>query len=101
MSRLQFSFTVDEDNINIEVPSRRQDIETYQDIVEEVGRLIGYDKLPITLPKTVNLGQLTQYQIFKRDLKSILTGLGLSEVVTYALMQPERNKDFDLSSCVL
>jgi phenylalanyl-tRNA synthetase beta chain len=98
LDRLNFIYQVQGDEIVIEVPSRRQDIETYQDVVEEVGRLTGYDKLPVSLPKTVNLGQLTSYQVFKRNLKSVLTALGLTEVVTYALMQPERNKDFDLTS---
>lgn len=78
----------------VEVPSRRQDITTYQDLIEEVGRIVGYDVLPTTLPKSRVEGGLSPYQSFKRDLKRRLNGLGLHEVVTYALVPKERAREF-------
>ena len=94
LDRLNFEYTLNDDVYTIQAPTRRQDITAYQDIVEEVGRIIGYDKLPATLPKTVSLGKLSDYQIFKRKVKRILTGLGMNEVVTYALVKEENVYDF-------
>ncbi len=105
--------------IQIKIPTRRQDMiaddfglqtgspvvkkegkivgyisNRYQDIVEEVGRIIGYDKLPLNLPSTITKGKLSASQIFRRDLTSKLVGLGLDEVVTYALVKEDRMNDF-------
>lgn len=94
LSRLHLEYGVDQDDLLVTLPSRRQDMTTYQDIVEEVGRIIGYDSLPLTLPKTVSKGSLTQSQIFRRELRTKLTGLGLTEVITYTLVSEERINDF-------
>jgi phenylalanyl-tRNA synthetase beta chain len=94
LRRLHFDYTVEDNNILVTAPSRRQDIETYQDIIEEIGRIYGYDNLPLTLPKTVKVGQLSPYQEFKRSLKTKLTNLGLTEVITYSLISEDRVYDF-------
>lgn len=94
LSRLHFDYTLDKEDLFVTAPSRRQDISTYQDIVEEVGRIYGYDNLPVTLPSTVNVGKLSETQLFRRSLKTKLTGLGLTEVVTYSLVSEDRVLDF-------
>lgn len=94
LTRLSFEVKEDNEKLLVTAPSRRQDIDTYQDIVEEVGRIFGYDNLPLTLPKTVLVGKLTEYQIFRRQLKNKLAGLGLAEVVTYSLVHEDRANDF-------
>lgn len=94
LSRLAFNYEINGTLFTISAPTRKQDIETYQDIIEEVGRIIGYDKLPLTLPKTISEGSLTDYQIFRRKLKTIMTGLGLNEVISYSLLNEEKVFDF-------
>lgn len=94
LNRLAFTTIVSNDVLEISVPTRRQDIETYQDIVEEIGRLIGYDNLPTTLPDTVSIGKLSERQILKRRIHSTLTGLGLNEMVTYSLTTDQKALDF-------
>jgi len=69
LSKLAFEFTVSNDEFIIIAPSRRQDIETYQDIVEEVGRIIGYNNLPSTLPLSSTIGGLNERQLFRRKIK--------------------------------
>ena len=94
LEKLKFDFDVMDNIFNIIAPSRRRDILTYQDIIEEIGRIIGYDKLPLTLPKTVSIGKLSERQSFTRKIRSTLTGLGLNEVITYSLINEEEAYDF-------
>ena len=94
LDRLHYTYEEDNNEFTINAPTRRQDIETYQDIIEEIGRIIGYDQLPLTLPKTVSLGGLSDYQLFKRQVNSILVGQGLNEVVTYSLVNEKNVFDF-------
>jgi phenylalanyl-tRNA synthetase beta chain len=97
LQRLSFNVLVTENEFSIEIPTRRQDIETYQDIIEEVGRMYGYDKLPLTLPKTISQGGLSEFQVFKRHLIRNMNALGLNEVVSYSLVEEERALDFTKS----
>jgi len=94
LDSLNFEYEINDGNFSIKAPTRRQDIITYQDIIEEVGRIIGYDLLPLSLPKTVSVGKLSEYQVFKRKVKNTLNGLGLNEVVTYALINENNVYDF-------
>lgn len=94
MTRLAYDFTEENEVYQIKAPTRKQDLVTYQDIIEEIGRIVGYDKLPLTLPNTVSQGKLSEFQSFKRKINGILTGLGLSEAVTYALINEENVFDF-------
>ncbi len=94
LSRLNFKHTLENDLLTIQIPTRRQDILTYQDIVEEVGRIQGYDNLPTTLPETVSMGALSPSQLVKRKIHTLLTGLGLNEVVTYSLTSKDKVLDF-------
>ena len=92
MNRLQFGVEVNNEEITVKVPNRRFDISIKQDIVEEVGRIHGYEELPVTLPATALAGELTNYQRRRRNLKHVLNDLGLVEAVNYSLR--ENNNEF-------
>ncbi len=94
LTKLSLDYKLNNTTFVINAPTRKQDIETYQDIIEEVGRIIGYDKLPLTLPKTVSQGKLSDYQIFRRKLKRTMTGLGLDEIISYSLINEDKVYDF-------
>jgi phenylalanyl-tRNA synthetase beta chain len=94
LDRLAFTYTLEEETFHILKPARRVDFETYQDIIEEIGRLAGYDTLPLTLPKTVSVGRLTPLQLLKRTINQTLNGLGLDEVITYALRDEPTIHDY-------
>jgi len=84
--RLNFEYEVQGNEFNVSVPTRRQDITIKNDLIEEIVRINGYDNVPLTLPKTVSLGKLTEAQKRRRKIRRILTGMGLDEVVTYSLV---------------
>ncbi len=94
LNKLSFNYELKDTLFTISSPTRKQDIETYQDIIEEIGRIIGYDKLPLTLPKVVSQGKLSDYQLFRRNIKKTMTGLGLNEIISYSLINKEEVYDF-------
>jgi len=93
LERLAFPFTEEDGIFRVDPPSRRQDINTYQDLIEEIGRLSDYNILPETFPTTISRGGLSDYQRFKRRTRHILADLGLCETMTYALRETERVHD--------
>ena len=92
---LGFGYQVDGETYTVVVPPRRWDIQIEADIIEEVARIYGYDRLPSTLPsgETV-MGTLTQKQRFTRRIRHVLEGAGLTENISYALTTPEKAQQF-------
>ena len=73
---------------NIELPSRRMDLEeSAQDIIEDVARMNGYDNIPTTIAQTRDKGYLTYSQKRTRLVRQILAFMGLNEVVNYSLIK--------------
>ncbi len=74
------------ENIHVKIPSYRTDLKIEADISEEVIRLIGYDRLPSTLPTmSMTVGALDARQILRRRIRSMFTNMGLNETETYTL----------------
>lgn len=96
--RLNFEYDVNDTEFVVKVPTRRQDITIKQDLIEEIVRINGYDNVPLTLPKTVSLGKLTETQKRNRRIKRILTGMGLDEVITYSLINEKQVHELTLDS---
>jgi len=90
---LDFTVVPDEQGkkVLVTIPSYRSDIEEGADLVEEVVRLIGYDRIPSTIP----IGPLPDITIdswFEREqeVRDLLVGTGLNEIVTYTLTSRTR-----------
>ena len=65
------------------VPTFRRDLRREADLVEEVGRLIGLERVPEELPAVPQPGGLTEEQRKIRLLRHLLAELGLAEALTY------------------
>jgi phenylalanyl-tRNA synthetase beta chain len=82
--------------ISVSVPYWRSDIKCSTDLVEEVVRIIGYEKIPITrlgspLPQQKSkLSPSAQQSNLKEKLRNILTGFGFQEILTYSLVSLEK-----------
>ncbi|MBU0581234.1 MAG: phenylalanine--tRNA ligase subunit beta [Candidatus Margulisbacteria bacterium] len=85
-------FTVNSlgDRVDVIVPSwRASDITREIDLVEEVARIIGYNKIPSTLPKKQIVPQaISIVERASNAIKSVLLASGLNEVMTYSLTSP-------------
>ncbi|WP_347549355.1 phenylalanine--tRNA ligase subunit beta [Pseudalkalibacillus hwajinpoensis] len=93
--RLHFSYQNFGGTFTVQVPPRRPDIMISEDLIEEVGRLYGYDNVPATLPITESTpGQLSDYQLKRRRVRRTLEGAGLYQTVTYSLTSPSKRMFF-------
>ena len=69
---------------------RRSDVTREADLIEEVARIHGLDKLPITLPaRRRAIGRLSAPQRVRRRVEDALRDRGLSEVVAYSFTAPQ------------
>ncbi|WP_199425623.1 phenylalanine--tRNA ligase subunit beta [Thermaerobacillus caldiproteolyticus] len=99
LTNLQFAFTEDNEIFTITVPSRRRDISIEEDIIEEVARLYGYDRLPATLPIAESKpGKLTSYQAKRRKVRRYLEDVGLFQAITYSLTSEAKATMFALET---
>jgi phenylalanyl-tRNA synthetase beta chain len=85
-------------NIKVTVPTFRIDIEKVNDIIEEVARIYGYDKIPAELAK-VTMAQVRQSPMWEleREAKEACRALGMSEVYNYSLIGEKDTEDFCLT----
>ena len=75
------------DSLLISAPFWRMDIQIKEDIVEEVGRLYGYDKLREELPqKGVSPNLIEEKLVLKKQFRNKLASLGANEVLTYSFV---------------
>jgi phenylalanyl-tRNA synthetase beta chain len=90
LKRLKFNYEQKNSMFIVHVPTRRGDIAIFEDMLEEVARIYGYDNLPYTLPDGVGqAGGLTERQQLIRNIKKLLEGAGLMESRTYSLISEE------------
>ncbi|MDR6226526.1 phenylalanine--tRNA ligase subunit beta [Desmospora profundinema] len=94
--RLDFPVKVEGEVYQVEVPSRRPDISIEVDLIEEVARLFGYDRIPKTLPwGQQSPGALTPEQRLRRVIRQTLRHAGLSEVINYSLTSKSRLEELN------
>lgn len=83
---------VEDGTLTATVPTYRTDLNDPYDLVEEVARIVGYDKVPSVLPRRATGGGLTRAQQLRRRIGRALAGAGLVEVVDFPFVG---EADFD------
>ena len=85
---LEFSCEIQEPGVlAVTVPSFRVDIEREIDLIEELARLVGYEKVPVTMPKVrIFSDRPTAHQKLEKKVKELLVAHGLSEVINYSFI---------------
>lgn len=87
LSNVEFDVAVNGDELRITAPFWRTDIAIAEDIVEEVGRLYGYDTLPHVVPsRRLQTAQPDQLLAQKSRIRTSLSGAGANEVLTYSFV---------------
>lgn len=95
LSNVEFSLCKDcdrtldglDDSLHVRVPFWRTDIHDPEDVVEEVGRLYGFDKLPRELPqRSIKPAPRNNKLVLKQSIRDSLARYGANEVLTYSFV---------------
>lgn len=95
LTNLQFAPAIDGDELTLQVPAYREDMDSYPDVAEEVIRMYGYDHVePTFMPGAyVTMGGMNEGQKRELKLKRALCGTGAYECIHYSFFSPS---DLDL-----
>jgi phenylalanyl-tRNA synthetase beta chain len=77
------------DNMKVTPPTIRQDLQEEIDLIEEIARIYGYDKMPMTLPKGNSEAHKSRERALKDLTRDIMTGMGANEIQTYSFVSPK------------
>lgn len=91
LGRLEIQELAETDNtLKVQVPSYRNDLRAEIDLVEEVGRMFGFNNIPRPVPRhassTITHAPLFQ---FEEEIRNHLVALGLQECLTCDLISPK------------
>lgn len=76
-------------NMKVTPPSVRLDLQEEIDFIEEIARIYGYDRMPVTLPKGNTEAGKSRERSLKDLTRDIMIGLGASEIQTYSFVSPK------------
>ncbi len=79
-----------ENDLICHVPPFRLDLVKEIDLVEEVARIYGYDRIETTIPRDASSGVFTYKQKLETLAKDVLTAQGMNEVMTYSFVSPSQ-----------
>lgn len=96
LNQLKFEYTVKDKTYYVTAPSRRLDISIKEDIIEEVGRLFGYDKIVAKLPTLeMTTGGYVPRIKYRKDVSALMRSLGFNETRTYTLISKKNSELFN------
>lgn len=96
LSRLGFQPQVSSDAWEITPPSWRYDIAIEQDLIEEVARVYGYNRLPShTIKAGLDLTALPETDLPAEAVAAVMVARGYREVISYSFISPELQAQFE------
>ena len=99
--KLEFTYTEKDNLYTVTIPNRRMDVSIREDLIEEIGRLYGYDKLITKTPcLPIKSGIYTGNIGIRKDISKRLRSLSLNEVKTYTLVGEKEIKIFDQDNLI-
>lgn len=95
MKNLDFAPSIDGDELTLQIPAYREDMDSYPDVAEEVIRMYGYDHvIPAFMPEAqVTMGGIPQNLKKEMKIKRALCSMGAYECIHYSFFSPS---DLDL-----
>ena len=83
------------DIFNVNIPTRRLDINIKEDLIEEIGRIHGYDNLEGKLPLVnVKRGTYSKKASLIKELRKLMSSVSLNQVLTYSLLKEDEVYNF-------
>ena len=90
LKRLECQVTeIQDGSLDVAPPSYRVDIEREIDLVEEIARLNGFDKIPATLPiARIASDRPSRHQQLEKIVRNILVDHGMNEIINFSFTDP-------------
>lgn len=88
LRRLGFGVAAKGDDLEVTVPAARNDVAIEVDLIEEVARVRGYDRIPMRYPAIRTGPAIARIYPWKRRARHTLAALGLDEAVSYSFCSP-------------
>lgn len=90
LNTLEIESTYDGEKIISKIPYFRTDIEQEADLIEEVGRIYGFENIKsVPLTGSTRVGRKSEIRNLEDHIKNILCGMGLYEITTYSFISPK------------
>lgn len=101
LTRLQLRPLMKDNQIEVTVPSWRADLNIEADLIEEVARVIGYDRIPVRQEISIHLTPVEPEQKAMETIRSALVGGGYFEAVTVTFVSDALADDFKPAGAIL
>ena len=76
--------------VQVTVPNFRPDIEREVDLIEEVARLVGYERIVATMPKSqLDCQRLPRHLSLEKGVRDLMVAEGFAEIINYSFVAPE------------
>ena len=96
LNSLGFKFKKGKEGLKVKVPTFRRDISLPEDLIEEVGRIVGYEKIPVEFPRVFLVPPKRNLEIFWQEMvRDILKEMGFCEVYNYSFLSKREIGIFD------
>lgn len=82
-------------------PYRARDLEREVDLIEEVARMVGYDRFVESLPIASMAGDLGAEQQLTREVRAAFRAAGLTELIHYSLVKPDHQNRVEITNPLL
>jgi len=102
LERLNMTLEPNGEGWLVKVPLFRFDITIEVDLIEELGRIYGYEKIPTALPVSVDnmyIPPEASFNVYRA--KCLLADLGYQEAITYTFISPALNKLFSMEKSAI
>ena len=94
-TRLGFEFTLEDEVFTVTSPTYRFDIQIEEDLIEEVARLYGYEKLPDVPPMAeAKMVMRPEGSRIAHDIRMQLADMGYQELINFSFVPEAWEKDF-------
>lgn len=88
--RLGFTYAATDVGWSVTAPFYRTDIQIEEDVIEELGRVHGYDAVPSFLPEHAPLAEINSRHYYSEKIRKTLQAIGFSEVITSSFRKKDK-----------
>ena len=87
LEKLDFEVKANGNKLSVTIPTRRIDISIPEDLIEEIGRIYGFEKIKSELPKASLIPPIrNEYLFYKNKVRHIFINSGFSEAYNYSFV---------------